>query len=135
MKTLVLIAALAVSCVAPLAASADTPMSAAEFDAYVTGRTLSYGVGGEVYGAEEYRPGRHVTWSFLDGQCEDGRWYPEGDAICFVYDFEPDPHCWRFFREPEGLRAEFLGEGGLSSLYEVGEAETGLGCVGPDVGV
>ncbi|MBM1221061.1 hypothetical protein JQU17_12570 [Ponticoccus sp. SC2-23] len=119
----------------PRLVAADTPMTAEEFEAYVTGRTLSYGVNGEVYGAEEYHPGRFVTWSFLDGQCEEGRWYPQDDAICFVYDFDPDPHCWRFFRETGGLRAEFLDGTTLGSLYEVGEAEDGLGCIGPDIGV
>ena len=119
----------------PGLAGAQTPMTAEEFEAYVTVRTLSYGVNGEVYGAEEYRPGRFVTWSFLDGQCEDGRWYPQDDAICFVYDFDPDPHCWRFFRGNGGLRAEFLGSDSLGTLYEVGEAEDGLMCIGPDTGV
>lgn len=119
----------------PFAALAQDPMTAEEFDAYVTGRTLAYGDGGEVYGAEEYRPGRRVTWSFLDGECQDGRWYPDGDAICFVYEADPEPHCWRFYRESEGLRAEFLEPGGLTSLYEVGEASEGLQCLGPDVGV
>ena len=119
----------------PAMARAEAPMTAGEFEAYVTGRTLSYGVNGDVYGAEEYRPNRRVTWSFLDGQCEDGRWYPEDDAICFLYDFDPDPHCWRFFLGSGGLRAEVVGDTGPSTLYEVGEEEVELGCIGPDVGV
>lgn len=131
MKSLLILA----FAVLPFSAVAQTSMTADEFEAYVTGRTLSYGVGGEVYGAEEYHPDRRVTWSFLDGQCEDGVWYPEGDAICFLYEFDPDPHCWRFYEESGGLRAEILGKGGLSTLYEVGETTEGLGCLGPDVGV
>lgn len=119
----------------PYAAQAQAPMTAEEFEAHVTGRTLSYGVGDDLYGAEEYRPDRRVTWSFLDGRCEEGEWYPRDDAICFVYAFDPDPHCWRFFRQDDGLRAEFLGPDSLGTLYEVGEAEDGLNCLGPEVGV
>lgn len=125
--------AILLSAAAP--ALADTPMTAEEFERLVTGRTLAYGAGGEVYGAESYHADRRVTWTFLDGQCEHGRWYPEGNAICFVYEFEPDPHCWLFFDEPGGLRAEFLDEGGLTTLYQVEDMDEGLICPGPDVGV
>ena len=117
------------------AAHAETPMTAAEFDAYVTGRTLTFGSGGTAFGAEEYRENRRVRWSFLDGECLEGVWYPEETAICFVYEDDPDAHCWHFFAIPGGLRAEFLDDSGLTTLYEVGEMEDGLGCLGPDVGV
>ncbi|MEO0634285.1 MAG: hypothetical protein AAFY52_09205, partial [Pseudomonadota bacterium] len=63
----------------------DDRMSAAEFEAYVTGKTLFYGRDGRAYGAEIYRENRRVTWSFLDGDCKDGYWYEAGENICFVY--------------------------------------------------
>lgn len=75
------------------AAPAQTPMSAAAFEAYVTGRTLVYGTAQGPYGIEEYLPSRQVRWSFLDGDCADGHWYPQDGAICFVYEGRETPEC------------------------------------------
>lgn len=117
------------------AATAETPLSAAEFEAYVEGRTLYYGSGGQEYGAEEYLPNRRVRWSFLDGDCLEGRWYGQGTLICFVYEDLPDPQCWSFFQRGTGLVARFeSGEGGLE-LYETRAAQGPLMCLGPEVGV
>ncbi len=118
----------------PLAA--QTPMGAEAFAAYTQGRTLTFSADGMPYGAEEYGPGRHVRWSFLDGRCREGRWYPQGDRICFVYeDMEGGPRCWTFWREGGGLRASFAGEGGGSVLYETAASDEPLECLGPEVGV
>ncbi len=57
------------------ALAADAPMTAAEFEAYATGKTLTYAVGGEVYGAEQYLPGRRVLWAFK------GRGMPPRDVV------------------------------------------------------
>ena len=81
----------------PVESGAETPMSAADFEARVTGKTLTYSNEGVAYGAEEYLSDRRVRWSFLDGECQEGRWYVAGDQICFVYDDIPDPQCWRFY--------------------------------------
>lgn len=75
-----------------------------------------------------------MRWSFLDGECREGRWFPEGDAICFVYEDDPDAQCWRFYQTGSGLRAEFLGGDG-GALYETQAAEDPLLCLGPEVGV
>ncbi|WP_092501127.1 hypothetical protein [Meinhardsimonia xiamenensis] len=117
-------------------AAQDAPMTPEEFEAHVTGRTLAYAEGGEVYGVEQYLPGRRVIWAFVGEQCQRGWWYSQGELICFVYDEEPNPQCWRFFRAPAGgLIAEFAdGEPGLS-LYEAQNTEGPLICPGPDVGV
>jgi len=117
------------------AAAAQTPMSAAEFEAYTTGRTLTFYSRGQAYGVEEYREGRRVTWSFLDGQCREGLWYPQGEQICFVYEDRPAAQCWSFFREPDGLRAIFEDGDGTTELYEAGEADAPILCLGPEVGV
>ena len=110
------------------------PMTGAEFEAYVTGKTLMYGTGAEPYGGEDYLPGGKVRWSFLDGRCLEGRWYAEAPNICFVYSDDPEPICWTFYEGPGGLSAQLEGDpDGL--LYETGEAEEPLFCVGPDVGV
>ena len=130
---LVLAAALLV--LALPAAAAQTPMSAEEFERFTTGKTLYFYSGGQPYGVEEYREDRRVTWSFLDGQCKDGVWYPQGDQICFVYEDNPVPQCWTFYEEPGGLRAQFEGRETGTEVYEAGEADEPMMCLGPDVGV
>jgi hypothetical protein len=117
-------------------ALADGPMTASEFEAYVTGKTLSFGTAGdEPYGAEYYGTNRQVVWTFLDGDCANGTWYPEGESICFVYDFDPVPQCWQFFDEPAGLRAIFMNDPTASVLYEARDGAEPLSCPGPDLGV
>ena len=129
MRALVLCLALATP------ATAQDAMGAEEFEAYTTGKTLLYGVMGEVYGGEDYLPGRRVRWSFLDGQCQEGVWYEEGGEICFVYDHDPEPVCWLFFQTPSGLMAELTSGEGAQVLYETGEADEALLCLGPEIGV
>ena len=116
----------------PTAALAQ--MSAAEFDAYTKGRTLTFLNQGRAYGVEEYFENRRVRWSFLDGRCQEGRWYEQAGEICFVYEYEPSPQCWIFTETARGLRAELGGEGGLE-LYEAQETDEPMLCIGPDVGV
>lgn len=117
-----------------LPAAAQEPLSAAEFDDYVSGRTLTYGTAEGPYGVERYHDGRRVTWAFLDGACEEGYWEERDPGmICFVYEtLEPD-QCWHFYREGTGLRAEFVNDPSMSYLYEVTEDELPLVC--PDYGV
>ena len=60
-----------------LSVAADTegpalePLSAEAFEAYTTGKTLTYATRGAStpYGVEEYLPGRRVVWSFVGGEC------------------------------------------------------------------
>lgn len=129
--------AVAVSTVAAAAAHAQdpgaTPMTGAEFGAYVTGKTLMFGTGGEPYGGEDYLPGNRVRWSFLDGRCLEGRWYEAAPNICFVYSDDPEPICWTFFETPDGLTALLDGDPD-EVLYETGEAQEPLFCLGPEVG-
>ncbi|MEM9247060.1 MAG: hypothetical protein AAGB05_00035 [Pseudomonadota bacterium] len=117
------------------ALAAQSPMSAAEFEAYTAGKTLYFYSEGEAYGVEEYHENRRVTWSFLDGDCKDGVWYPQGDEICFVYENNPVPQCWTFYDDSGGLRAQFEGRETGTVLYEAGEADEPMMCLGPDVGV
>ncbi|MEL6915702.1 MAG: hypothetical protein AAFP13_14490 [Pseudomonadota bacterium] len=131
MRMLALVAALLPG---PLLAQ-DTPMTAAEFEAFVTGKTLSYGRQGEApYGTEEYLPDRQVRWAFTGEECKDGVWYAEGALICFVYDDDPEPQCWQFFAGPDGLRADFAGRED-APIYSVRESEEPLFCPGPRIGV
>lgn len=109
------------------------PMTGTEFDAYVTGRTLMYGTGAEPYGGEDYLPGNRVRWSFLDGRCLEGRWFEAAPYICFIYSDDPEPICWTFYAGPDGLTARLDGDPD-EILYETGEAEEPLFCLGPEVG-
>lgn len=118
-------------------AMAQTPMTAQEFDEYSRGKTFYYGEGGQAYGVERYLDNRRVTWSFLDGKCADGIWYERDQMICFEYDSVPDPgpQCWTFTLGPRGLIAQFQGDPGQTTLYEVQDADEPMTCMGPDVGV
>ncbi len=121
---------------APLARSAEPAMSAAEFEAYVTGRTLTYASdGGGPYGAEQYLPNRRVIWTFLDGECQEGIWYEDAGQICFLYDFAPEPQCWTFWEGGAGLIARFENDPEARELYEVRQSAEPLRCLGPEVGV
>lgn len=120
---------------APLSGAAETPLTPEEFEARVTGRTLTYSSGGVAYGAEEYMEGRRVRWSYLDGECQDGRWYVSGDQVCFVYENIVDPQCWKFFSDGGRLLARFENDPGQTELYETARSEDPLLCLGPEVGV
>ena len=111
-------------------------MSASEFEAYVTGRTLYYSDGASApYGAEVYLPNRRVRWSFLDGECKDGYWYESGPLICFVYEDRIEDQCWTFRKGATGLIATFANDPESSSLYEAEDLGEELLCLGPKVGV
>ena len=109
-----------------------TPLSAAEFDAYATGKTLFYAQGGTVWGAEQYLPGHQVLWAFTDQPCEYGQWHEEQGAICFVYQGKTGTNCWYFYHGAAGLLARFVG--GSSLLSEVGQTAEPMNCPGPLVG-
>lgn len=111
------------------------PMTAEAFESYATGRTLFYGLGGEIYGAEQYLPGREVIWAFTGEECRRGRWFPAGERICFVYEDDPETHCWSFFDTGAGLVAEFAGDPPGAPFVEVGQSGEDLFCPGPNVGV
>lgn len=129
------ILALALASLTALPAFGASPLTASDFEAYVTGKTLYYGLSGQSYGVEEYLPDRQVRWSFLDGKCKDGFWYEDADRICFVYEDNPDPQCWSFFKEGNGLRAVFENDPDGTTLYEANQDDAPMLCYGPDVGV
>lgn len=116
-------------------AVAETAMTAEEFEAYSTGKTLTFGQLGQPYGAEQYLPNRRVRWSYLDGQCKEGRWFEDLELICFVYDDDPVAQCWSFFETPNGLEARYENDPEDVSLYVAQESIEPLMCIGPDVGV
>jgi hypothetical protein len=117
-----------------LPAAAAEPMSAAEFEAYVTGRTLTYNASGTPYGAEQYLKDRKVRWAFLGDECVDGEWYEAGGLICFVYENNDQPQCWSFERGVSGLIARFQNDPDATELYEARQSQDPLLCLGPKVG-
>ena len=119
------------------APAASAQMSASEFEAYTTGKTLYFGSNGREYGVEEYMENRRVRWSFLDGRCRDGEWYEDTRGmICFVYEDTPDPQCWTFERGSRGgLVARFENDPDGTELYEANQDEQPMMCLGPEVGV
>lgn len=120
----------------PLAAASQAKLTAEEFEAYTTGKVLTYGVAGEPYGIEQYLPGRKVIWAFVGDECRTGSWYEQGDLICFLYeDRIDDPQCWSFFLGADGLSAQFDGDESGSKLVEVQQSSGPMSCPGPDLGV
>lgn len=121
-------------CISP-AAFADT-MNAEEFDQFTLGKTFYYGVNGRDYGAEEYLPNHRVIWTFLDGRCQNGTWYQDGEMICFEYEALEEIQCWTFRESPTGgLVARFKDDPQALELFEVQRSHQPLQCLGPDVGV
>ncbi len=113
----------------PLAAAAETPMTADAFEAHTAGRTLTFEADGIPYGIERYMAGRRVLWSFLDGQCAMGRWYPDGAAICFVYDTAPEePQCWLVYLEDGRLRTVLTRDPEGPPLYQARDATEEMIC-------
>lgn len=117
------------------AASAQTAMTPEEFEAWATGRTLDYTVDGRVWGSEAYLPGREVMDADTGGPCRSGHWYPKVGAVCFVYRDLPGEHCWRFWREGDGVWARPLTADRDAPAQSVTPAAGPLACLGPDVGV
>ena len=115
------------------AAIAETPMTGEEFEAYVTGRTLTYATQNAFHGVERYLPRRRVYWQNRHGECIKGRWYEEGTNICFVYENDPEPKCWEVFRTQNGLRADFTSYAGPPAIVEVTDSPEPLICPGPEL--
>lgn len=129
----VLLACLALTL--PAAATEETPLSGIDFAARVTGKTIFFEQFGRAYGAETYRGDGRVIWRFSGEECRDGRWYPEGDAICFVYDYDPtEPQCWHFFDRPEGLVGRVVGADPAEDLTGRRESRAPLICDRPYFG-
>jgi hypothetical protein len=130
--TAVLLAALLLG---PAVRAADAPVTPEAFEALSVGRTLTYSLGGEVYGTEQYLPGRRVLWAFEGEECRTGQWYEDADLICFVYDAGSFPQCWTYFRDANGLRAQFAGDPPGAEAATVAEIPGPMNCPGPQVGV
>jgi hypothetical protein len=118
-----------------LPAVAETPLTAEEFEAHVTGKTVTYRQYDFIFGIEEYLEGRKVRWSVAPNECQYGTWFPQDDDICFVYEYDPTPSCWTFWLKNGALVALSVHAQPGEELHEVSADATPLPCPGPDVGV
>lgn len=123
------------ACLLAAPALAQTPMTGAEFDAYVTGKTMDYFADGQAFGREVYLPGRKVRWAYTADECKLGHWFAEGGNICFLYDGDPEPKCWTIWPDGEGLAASYMTDAPGVAPRTVRETTEPLSCAGPDVGV
>ena len=120
---------LAVCLVLASNAAAQEGMTADEFDAYVTGRTITFStVTNPSFGVERYLPGRRVMWSTFDGICQYGVWFESKGDICFRYDGDPEHKCWTIFDDPAGLRGVYTTNPNTTVIYEVPDQEDPLIC-------
>jgi hypothetical protein len=113
---------------------AQTPIGAEAFEAHVTGKTVTYRQFDAIFGVEEYLPDRKVRWSAAPGECQYGSWYPSGENICFVYEYDPTPACWTFWLQEGALVALSVDSPPGAQLYEVAADTRPLDCPGPKVG-
>ncbi|MDX8347749.1 hypothetical protein SLH49_07100 [Cognatiyoonia sp. IB215446] len=112
-----------------LPALAQEPMDAAEFDAYATGRTITFRTElNPTYGVERYLPGRRVMWSAFDGTCRYGVWFESKGDICFRYDHDPEHKCWTIYLDPEGLRGIYTTRAPHTVIFEVPDRTDPLIC-------
>ena len=110
-------------------AVSQTPMTAAEFEAYVTGRIMSFGTQGDPsFGVEHYLPDRRVIWSTGNGTCTNGVWYESKGDICFRYDGDPEAKCWAIYREDDGIRAVFTTRPNTTIIFEAEDYSVPLIC-------
>ncbi len=110
-------------------AQAQERMDADAFDAYVTGRTITFRTDiNPTYGTERYMEGQRVMWSSAAGICQYGVWFESKGDICFRYEGDPEHKCWTVYDEPAGLRGVYTTRPPFTVIYEVTERTEPLIC-------
>ncbi len=108
---------------------AQDAMTGPEFDAYVTGKTITFRTeANPSYGVERYLPNRRVMWSAFEGTCKYGVWFESKGDICFRYNDIPLPQCWTFFDEPDGLRGVYTTNPNTTVIFELLDRDDPLIC-------
>ncbi len=101
-------------------AQAQDAMTGAEFDAYATGKTITFRTTtNPEFGVERYLPGRRVMWSTFDGTCRYGVWFESKGDICFRYEDDPEHKCWEISNSANGLRGVYTTRPNTTVIYEV----------------
>lgn len=121
--------------ICPQLAFAETILSPEEFEAFSENRTLYFSQSGQHYGTEQYFEGRIVTWKDSAGQCQNGFWVTSGDAICFYYEKDPDPHCWHVLQTTSGISVRLLGGDPIDDLNMTALDDQDIVCPAPFLGV
>ena len=110
-------------------AMAQDTMDAADFDAHVTGRTITFRTpDNPSYGIERYLPGRRVMWSSFDGTCQYGVWFESKGQICFRYEGDPEHKCWLMYDEPGGMRGVYTTRLPATVIFEDPNRDDPLVC-------
>ncbi len=122
-------------CLLATTATADPLLTAEEFDALTLGRTMTWAEYGQVYGVEQYLPGRRVRWTVLGDDCKLGHWYADGPAICFLYEDNPTPACWEISLSGSGMEALDTDDPPESEPVVIEDTSEVMPCFGPEVGV
>jgi hypothetical protein len=133
------LALLAVAVVIPLGEgrAAGAGLDPSAFETLAEGHTLRFTRGGVPFGAEQFFAGRRSLWQYADGACAEGRWWDEGELVCFSYGPGSERQCWRFETGAAGISVR-LATGasapGALVLELAGVDDRPLACPGPDVG-
>jgi hypothetical protein len=122
-------------CLWPGLALGEGAMTAEDFAAFSTGKTVTYESEGVLFGREEYRAGRQVVWqSGAAGVCEYGQWF-EGAPGEICFDYGGGPICWRFQDRAGQVSARSVQAPDAPELFATGVVKEPLVCLGPEVGV
>ena len=121
----------------PGTAAPETPLTAQQFEAYVTGKTLTYAKNGKVWGTEQYLTDRKVRWAFSGEECREGYWFEEADdQRIFVYEEDGILQCWQFYHgDSGGERGLYVNDSAGVFLYGVTESPEHLCLIVPEVDV
>ena len=110
---------------------AETLLNAEQYDGISLGKTIYLDQGDEFYGAEQHFEGRRTMWKQAGGECVEGFWYQEGDAICFTYPALGDTACWLIFQTDVGIKARLVGADPMDDLLIVAVDTNELLCETP----
>jgi hypothetical protein len=73
----------------------DRPMTGAEFEAFVEGRTMDTYNDAGLLGVETFLPGRRTLWRD-ESHCLKGTWTVQEEMICYTYEGEEGRFCSSF---------------------------------------
>ena len=124
----------ATASLAPAQSSGERIVTAEEFEALSTGKTLYFSRSSRFFGAEQFYTRRRSLWQNGAGQCLDGEWFAKDDLICFEYDQPTDPACWHFIEKSTGYVARAEGEGPENDIFLYHTDTKPLDCKGPAIG-
>ena len=109
-------------------AIAQDRMGAEDFDAHVTGRTITYQYPDGSVGIERYMQDRRVMWSTATGTCQYGVWFESKGDICFRYDGDPEHKCWTIYDESGGMRGVYTTRAPYTVIRELRGRDDPLIC-------